>query len=32
VHAAMINVGKSIDGVATASLNLEAIRRDKGLV
>jgi len=31
VHAAMINVGKSIDGVATASLNLEAIRRDKGL-
>ena len=31
VHAAMINVGKAIDGVATASINLETIRRDKGL-
>ncbi len=31
VHAAMINVGKAIDGVATAHLNLEAIRRDLGL-
>jgi hypothetical protein len=26
VHAAMINVGKAIDGVATAKINLEAIR------
>jgi hypothetical protein len=32
VHAAMINVGKAVDGVATARLNLEAIRRDKGLI
>jgi len=31
VHAAMINVGKSEDGVAWASINLETIRRDKGL-
>jgi len=31
VHAAMLNVGKAIDGVATASLNLQAIRREKGL-
>jgi hypothetical protein len=31
VHAAMVNVGKAIDGVATARLNLESIRRDKGL-
>jgi len=31
VHAAMINVGKAIDGVATAHLNLEAIRRERGL-
>jgi hypothetical protein len=31
VHAAMINVGKAIDGVATASINLETIRRDNGL-
>jgi len=27
VHAAMINVGKAVNGVASASLNLEAIRR-----
>jgi hypothetical protein len=31
VHAAMINVGKAVDGVASARLNLEAIRRDLGL-
>ena len=31
VHAAMINVGKAIDGVATASLNLQAIRNEAGL-
>lgn len=31
VHKAMINVGKAIDGVATASLNLQAIRREQGL-
>ncbi len=31
VHAAMINVGKAIDGVATASLNLQGIRRERGL-
>jgi len=31
VHAAMINVGKAVDGVATAHINLEAIRRDRGL-
>lgn len=31
VHAAMINVGKAVDGVATAHLNLEAIRKDAGL-
>jgi hypothetical protein len=31
VHAAMITVGKAIDGVATAQLNLEAIRGDTGL-
>ena len=31
VHAAMITVGKAIDGVASAQLNLEAIRREKGL-
>lgn len=27
VHAAMISVGKAVDGVASASLNLQAIRR-----
>lgn len=31
VHAAMINVGKAVDGVASARINLEAIRRDQGL-
>ncbi len=31
VHAAMVNVGKQIDGIATASLNLQAIRRDQKL-
>ncbi len=31
VHAAMINVGKAVDGVATASLNLQAIRQETGL-
>ena len=31
VHAAMISVGKVIDGVASAQLNLEAIRREQGL-
>ena len=31
VHAAMVNVGKAIDGIATASMNLEAIRSEKGL-
>ena len=31
VHAAMINVGKAVDGVASAKINLEAIRRDRGL-
>ncbi len=31
VHAAMINVGKAVDGTAWASINLEQIRRDKGL-
>ncbi len=31
VHAAMITVGKAINGVASAQLNLEAIRRDRGL-
>ena len=31
VHKAMISVGKTKDGVPTALLNLEEIRRDKGL-
>ncbi len=31
VHQAMIKVGKAIDGVPTAHLNLEAIRSEKGL-
>jgi hypothetical protein len=31
VHAAMINVGKAVDGVASAKINLEAIRREQGL-
>lgn len=31
VHAAMISVGKAVNGVATASLNLQAMRRDLGL-
>ena len=31
VHAAMISVGKAVDGVASAQLNLEAIRREQGL-
>jgi len=31
VHAAMVNVGKAIDGIATASLNLQEIRRNQGL-
>lgn len=31
VHAAMITVGKAVDGVASARLNLDAIRRDLGL-
>ena len=31
VHAAMINVGKAVDGVAWASLNLQALRREAGL-
>ena len=31
LHAAMINVGKAVDGVASARINLEAIRRDQGL-
>lgn len=31
VHAAMVNVGKAVDGVAKARLNLERIRRDLGL-
>lgn len=31
VHAAMIKVGKAVDGVAKASLNLRSIRRDLGL-
>ena len=31
VHTAMVNVGKAIDGVATARLNLEEIRRQKGI-
>ena len=31
VHAAMIHVGKAVDGVASAKINLEAIRRDQGL-
>ena len=31
VHAAMITVGKAVDGVASAQLNLEAIRREKEL-
>lgn len=31
VHAAMISVGKAVDGVASASLNLQAIRRNLGL-
>ena len=31
VHTAMISVGKAIDGVATASLNLQTIRREAGI-
>ncbi len=31
VHAAMINVGKAVDGVASAQLNLEEIRREQDL-
>jgi hypothetical protein len=31
VHAAMITVGKAVDGVASASLNLQAIRHERGL-
>jgi len=31
VHTAMISVGKAVDGVAKASLNLEAIRSEKGM-
>lgn len=31
VHAAMINVGKAVGGVASAKINLEAIRREHGL-
>ncbi|MDP6150407.1 MAG: DUF3795 domain-containing protein [Gammaproteobacteria bacterium] len=31
VHKAMISVGKAVDGVASAHLNLEAIRSEKGL-
>ena len=31
VHAAMISVGKAVDGVASARINLETIRREKGL-
>ncbi|MAF83967.1 MAG: DUF3795 domain-containing protein [Gammaproteobacteria bacterium] len=31
VHAAMINVGKAVDGIATASINLDTIRNDMGL-
>ncbi len=31
VHAAMISVGKAVDGVASAKINLEAIRRQRGL-
>ena len=31
VHAAMISVGKAVDGVASAQLNLEAIRQELGL-
>jgi hypothetical protein len=31
VHAAMLNVGKAVDGVATASLNLQRIRGELGL-
>jgi hypothetical protein len=31
VHAAMINIGKAIGGVATARLNLDTIRKEKNL-
>ena len=31
VHAAMISVGKAVDGVASAKINLETIRSDLGL-
>jgi hypothetical protein len=31
VHGAMISVGKAVDGVASAQLNLEAIRQELGL-
>jgi hypothetical protein len=31
VHAAMITVGKAVNGIASARLNLDAIRRTQGL-
>lgn len=31
VHAAMVNVGKAVDGVAKARINLEHLRREIGL-
>ena len=31
VHTAMIHVGKAIDGLATASINLDRIRNNMGL-
>jgi hypothetical protein len=31
VHAAMVNVGKAVDGVAKARINLDRLRRERGL-
>jgi hypothetical protein len=30
VHAAMVNVGKAVDGVARARINLDRLRRERG--
>jgi hypothetical protein len=31
VHAAMVNVGKAVDGVAKARINLDRMRKEIGL-